>query len=225
MAHARTRGRNRIFGIHNRLVEFRFKEIESFIDHSREGMNATWMEFSKEFDRTTAGWTEAEISDYVDHIYDDLAMLRDESPRLLRHAQCMIVYGTFESAIVGLCRALHRDRKIAQAPAIKMYMDDVKGYLQPHLRARPEPFANDWQWMHEFRIIRNWLAHNGGKVQKDTHAAGKWAQANRFVRRNRGLIKFGGVGEIAIEDTLVDRAVIKAEGAFDRLQRAAQRLY
>jgi hypothetical protein len=87
------------------------------------------------------------------------------------------------------------------------------------------PFAKEWQWMYEFRIIRNWLAHNGGKVQKDPHSKGKWAQANTFVRRNRGLIRFAHLGEIVVEEGLVDRALEKATGAIDRLHNGAQRLY
>lgn len=79
--------------------------------------------------------------------------------------------------------------------------------------------------MYEFRIIRNWLAHNGGKVQKDPHSKGKWAQANTFVRRNRGLIRFAHLGEIVVEEGLVDRALEKATGAIDRLHNGAQRLY
>lgn len=104
-------------------------------------------------------------------------------------------------------------------------MDDAKGYIKPHLSARPAPFAKEWQWMHEFRIIRNWLAHNGGKVQKDDHPDGKWAQANTFVRRNRGLIKFSTLGEIIIENGLIDRALDKATSTIDRIHKAVQKLY
>jgi hypothetical protein len=70
-------------------------EISSFIDHSRQGMTTTWREFSDDFDKATAGWSEGQIEEYVNFIYDDIAMLRDESLRLLRQAQCMILYGAF----------------------------------------------------------------------------------------------------------------------------------
>ena len=224
---AKLRSRMTLLGIHDQLTKFRFLEIESFIHHSREGMNAAWEEFSERFDKTTTGWDEAEVAEYVDYVYDDIAMLRDESPQLLRHAQCMIVYGTFEHAIVNLCRALHRDKKIATPPKPKnMYMDDVKGYLRPHLgkRPRPDPFSKDWQF-HEFRIIRNWMAHNGGRVQKDSNSNGNWKQANTFVRRNRGLIRFTERGDITVEDELIRRALEKARDASDTLHKAARRLY
>jgi hypothetical protein len=215
-----------IFTLQKRLTEFRLKEISSFIDHSRDGMKATWKEFSKEFDETTKGLTGEQIAEYVDHIYDDMAMLRDESPQLLRHAQCMIVYGTFESSIVNLCWAAHKYGKINDAPTKKnMYMDDVKGYLRPHIRTHPAPFAKEWQWLHEFRIIRNWMAHNGGKTQEDTQPSDNWANAQTFVRRNRDLIKFAKSGEIIVEDGLIDRAIEKTTRAITRIEKAVQALY
>lgn len=104
-----------MFDLHEVLVGLRFKVIEAFIEHSREGMHATWKAFSKRFDCTTAGWSDDEIADYVDYIYDDLAMVRDESPQLLRHAQCMILYGAFETRsaacaryYIETTRSLHR---------------------------------------------------------------------------------------------------------------------
>lgn len=104
-------------------------------------------------------------------------------------------------------------------------MAEVKGYLTPYLRTRPAPFAKSWQWMDEFRVIRNWMAHNGGKVREDTQPNGNWANAARFVRRNRGLIRFGGRGEIVVQGVLVDRALDQAADALDRLHRTGRELY
>ena len=72
------------FRIHQRLTRHRHQEIKSFIEHSRQGMTAMSKQFSRKFDKMIGGWTEDAISDYIDHIYDDIAMLRDESPQLLR---------------------------------------------------------------------------------------------------------------------------------------------
>jgi hypothetical protein len=222
---ARRRGKITMFSLHRQMTEFRLEEIRSFISHSRRGMKTVWNEFSEKFDKTTVGWSKEQISEYVDFIYDDMAMFRDESPQLMRQAQCMIVYGTFEHGIVNLCRAIHRDGKIATTLKDKAYMDDVKGYLRPYIRTRPAPFAKDWQWLHEFRIIRNWMAHNGGKAQKDTNPDGNWAKANTFVRRNRGLIKFARFGEVIVEDGLIDRAIAKASSAAAIIEKAVERLY
>ncbi len=210
-----------ILQIQSELTEFRLTEVRSFIEHSRSGMSAIWNKFSRDFDATTAGWPKDQVDEYVNHIYDDLASVRDQSPQLLRHAQCMIVYGTFENAIVGLCRTAHRDGKIANTPPTKMYMDDVKGYLLPHVRQRPQPFAQEWQWLHEFRIIRNWMAHNGGRADM---SGGNWTRARTFARRNTGLIKFGQFGDISVEDPLVDRACDKTIRAVSRLEKAVRAL-
>jgi hypothetical protein len=222
---ARPRGKITRFSLYRSLAEYRLTEIESFVHHSRSAMKGAWEKFSKDFDRKVAGWDEDRVSEYVDMIYDDMSILRDESPQLLRYAQCMVVYGTFETSLVNLANALNRDGKITADLPKKTYMDNMKVYLRPHFRIRPAPFSKEWQSMHEFRIIRNWMAHNGGKVEVDTTPDGKWAQANRFVHRNRGLIKFTRHGDIVVEDALVDRAIRKASIALATIEKAAQMLY
>jgi hypothetical protein len=214
-----------MFRVERTLTRHRLQEIASFIDYSRQGMTAMWKKFSARFDRVTASLTEDAMAEYIDQFYDDIAMLRDESPQLLRHAQCMIVYGTFEKSMANLCRAVHSDGKITGPPPGKLYMGKAKGYLRPHIRARPQPFGRDWKWMEEFRIIRNWMAHNGGRVQQDTEPDGNWAKAKRFVLRNRGLIEFARFDEIIVKDQLVDRAVEKATRAISTVENAVQRLY
>jgi hypothetical protein len=185
-------------------------------------MTAMWKKFSGKHDKLIAGWPEDAIADYIDHIYDDIAMLRDESPQLLRHAHCMIVYGTFENSIGSLCRVVHLDGKITKPLPNSLHMSDVKGYLRPHIKTQPTPFAKDWDWMDEFRIIRNWMAHNGGKVQQD---GDNWVNAKKFRRRNRGLIKFARFDEIIVEEELVDRALEKATRATTTIEKAVECLY
>ena len=212
-----------LFNIHKSLTEYRMEAVKAFIDHSQSGMQTMLEEFSAEFDRTTSGWSQELINDYADHIYDDIAMIRDESPELLRHAQCMIIYGTFEHAIVNLCRAIHRDQK-APAPSKRIaYMDDVRGYLKPLVKS--SAFGSEWQWMHELRIIRNWMAHNGGKAQVDSQPGGNWMKAKTFRRRNHGLIAFSHHGDITITNAFVDRAHEKATAAIAKLHKAVGRRY
>jgi hypothetical protein len=137
----------------------------------------------------------------------------------------MMVYGTFEHAVATLCRTVHRDGKIASAPTKNIYMHTAVGYLRPHLRVRHDPFAKEWGWMDQFRIIRNWMAHNGGRVQKDSTVGGKWDRAKQFLVRNRGMISFASLGDILVEDTLIDRALDRTGTAIDRLHRAVGTLY
>lgn len=203
--------------IQSDLRGFRFQEIRSFIDHSRSGIAAIWSKFTNDFDARTAGWPEDQVDKYVDSIYDDLAMMRDQAPQLLRQAQCVIIYGTFENAIVDICRAAHMDGKIATAPPNKMNMDGVKKYLIPHVRLVPKPFAEDWEWLHDFRVIRNWIAHNGGRAEE---SGTNRTKAEVFASRNAGLIKFGRFGDLSLEDQFVDRACEKADGALATLEEA-----
>jgi len=178
---------------------------------------------------TTSGWSEEEIGKYVDHIYDDLAQLRDVSPQLMRHAQCMIVFGTFENCVVDLCKAAHDDGKIPDPlPKGNMGMQDVDKYLRPQIRQRPAPFSKDWQWVDEFRVIRNWMAHNGGKVPDDDRSNdpnSRWTKASSFLRRNKGLVEFRPSGAIIVKDGLVDHAIQRTRNAHDRLRLALKALY
>ena len=76
--------------------------------------------------------------------------------------------------------------------------------------------------MHKFRIIRNWMAHNGGKVQEDTVINGNWDRAKAFQQQNRGLIDFAQFGEIRVEDGLVDRALQQAEVTATKIEEAVK---
>jgi hypothetical protein len=217
--------RQQIFFIQQRLTEFRFDELRGFIDHSRNGMASTWKEFGEQFEKTTAGWDDDQKNEYADHIYDDIASLRDASPQLLRHAQCMMIFGTFENGLANMCRAVHRDAKIAAAPPGNLYTYKAKAYLLPHIGKRPAPFATEWAWLDEFRIFRNWMAHNGGRAQRDATPGGNWSRAQQFLRRNRGLLRMAQHYEIAVEDGLVDRALTRASDAMQRIHKATRHLY
>lgn len=221
MPRRRRRGKQYIFYIHRSLTDFRLEEMEAFIHHSRSAMNAAWQEFNRDFDAKTAGWDQRAIDCYINGIIDDVAMLRDASPQLLRQTHCIMLYGTFEHALADLCRTVHRDKKITTPLKADLYMSDIKGYLRPHIGKRPVPFAKEWEWLDEFRVIRNWLAHNDGKIRKDNPH--RLAVANRFVRRNRGLIHFTHLRDIVIEQGLVDRALQKVRAALDRVFNATQK--
>lgn len=105
----RRRARQYIFYFHKRLTEFRLAEMEAFIHHSRSAMHAAWQKFGRDFDAKTAGWDQADIDLHVDGIIDEIAMLRDASPQMIRQTHCIMLYSTFEHALA-----------------------DAKGYLRPH---------------------------------------------------------------------------------------------
>jgi hypothetical protein len=219
------RGQILIFNLVRELAEYRWAEIEGFVRASREGMGAAYEKFCKRYDETTAGWSAEKKNQYVDFIYDDIATLRDASPNIMRHSHCMIIYGTFEHALADICRSVYRDKKIPNAPPEKCYMSDAKGYLLPHIGMRSNPFGTEWEWLDELRIFRNWMAHNGGKAQKDSKSGGNWVRAQTFLNRNRGMIKFDHHREIKVEDALVDRAIKRAKDAIARIEKACDKLY
>lgn len=184
---------------------------------ARAVMRAAWRKFSKDFDKTTAGWAKDQVAHYVDHIYDDLAMIRDESPRLLRYAQCMIVYGTFENSVVRICHLLNRAGRIGATPPRRMYAHHAREYLHTHVMPWPE---DDWQWLDGFRVIRNWMAHGSGRVPPSYDR--DWALARAFARHNRGAITIPKLGTIVVKDGLVDRAFEKVSGVLTKIHDAVQ---
>lgn len=66
------------FSLMTRINALRLEGLDSFVGHSRQGMGVAWKQFAKAFDKTTAGWNESEVSDYVDRIYDEVVLLRDQ---------------------------------------------------------------------------------------------------------------------------------------------------
>jgi hypothetical protein len=123
----------RIYAVHVQLTQYRVDELAEFIEHSRGGMSALWKDFSERFDKVTAGMDEDAVSEYVDFIYDDMAQLRDTSPLMNRLAHAMMVYGTFESSLANLCRLVDRDKKVPEKLPKRLYMEDVKKYLDPYI--------------------------------------------------------------------------------------------
>ncbi len=221
----RPRGRITYFGLHKQTTEIRLEGIEAFVRISRNAMGSAFVDFGKEFEAATAGLGQDERNEYLEQVYDELSRLRDESPQLLRQAHCMMLYGTFENILADLCRTVYRDKKIPNPPPEKIYTWTAKKYLEPHIAKRPAPFGKEWEWLDEFRIIRNWIAHNGARVQKDNKPGGLWESAQRFVNRNRGMIKFMRFREIVVEDALLNRAIRKTTDALARVHKATEHLY
>jgi hypothetical protein len=226
-----------VFHFTRQLAEFRLHSVRGFIDHSRDGMAAMFEEFNAEFDRLTADYSQEERDEYADWRYDDIAQIRDESPELLRHAQCMMIYGAFENILASLCRSLHRDGKITDPPPEEIYTYRAKQYLKPVLPAQPSPFAAEWEWLNQFRVIRNWLAHNGGKIQRpkpqvsatptkaERKAVHDWQTAKDFQRAHADLIEFRDTRDIVVQDGLVDLAFDNVKAAVNRIYQAASTLY
>lgn len=127
-------------------------------------MVGEWKRFASHFDAATKGLDADDIADYIDAIYDDMAQLRDVSPKLNRQAHCMMLYGAFENGLSNMCRLVHHHQFVTGKLPKNLHMDTIKTFLAPHISKRA--WGKEWQWMDELRIVRNAFAHAAGRIER-----------------------------------------------------------
>jgi hypothetical protein len=204
--------------------------VQEFVDHSRSGMAGEWKRFNVRFKKATRGLDRHAISEYVDAIYDDIAQLRDISPKLNRRAHCMILFGAFENAIANICKLIDHHKLVPKPLPNRLHMPDIRRYLSPSISKRA--FGKAWEWMDTLRVIRNTFAHSAAKTEEKLDpqtnkplAGSNWEKLTAFVRRNKKLIEVTRHREIVIRDGLIDRAFIEATDALAKFHKAAKKLY
>ncbi len=149
------------------LSRSRLEELQTFLDQTERGAQSEFGEFSKWVKGETAGMSDREASDFVDHYYDDLAMVRDVVPRIIRYSQVLIVYGFYEHEVAGLCRLLHAEGVTKKKPKNKLYLHDAKKYLIEQADFKERTFGKAWKYLDSARNVRNAIAHNSGRFRSD----------------------------------------------------------
>jgi hypothetical protein len=162
-----------------RLWKYKVQEMEEFLNLTDSGISLKYEEFGEWLKSKTKGMDKERVAEFIDLYYDDLAMVRDIAPHMLRYAQYLCVFGAFEHAAGDLCRVLHRDGKVSVAPPSRnFYLDRIEKYLRKKAALGKAAFGKDWKFMLDARYPRNAIAHADGMVGTD--AQGKKARA--FIR-------------------------------------------
>lgn len=136
--------------------------------------------------------------DYIDWNYDDLALVRDEFPGILRSTTFIALYSVLEHRLRHVCGLLKRGefRKFKGKPG-ESYLDRARRFIEIECE-RPFPRASaEWCLLNgHFRIIRNCLVHEAGEVRGKEAVLSAISVLKGIEQSERG--------EIILEDACLD---------------------
>ena len=111
------------------LWDFQLDQLKEFLRITNTGIASEFAKFDEWVRQETSDFTVQEADEFIDHYYDDLAMVRDVAPQMLRYAQILCLYGSFERAAADIYRMLYRRSKATKKPDKNMYLDSTQRYL------------------------------------------------------------------------------------------------
>ncbi len=202
------------------LWRFRVSDMAEFIRITESGMSSEFASFSEWVDDRTNGMGEEQVGEFIDHYYDDLAMVRDVVPRMLRYAQFLCVFGIYEHEVGALCWFLHRDGKAARKPSRNLYLATTQDYLVQHAGFRKMAFGSDWRFTLAARYLRNAIAHSNGRLSSDQRSV----KARAFVSKHSKLC-LDDRGRIIVEGGFCEDLVRRMKSAMTALLSEAETKY
>lgn len=190
-----------MFDIFKHLSGHRLDEIKESLDLIEGGLKSKFEDWGDWYEKRTKGWSDDERSEFIDHYYDDLAMVRDTAPNMARQAMCVCLSGYFETFLADSCRFLHRGKKSFSSPKQKLYLEDSKEYLIDVAGFDEKLFnSEEWTFCVKASYVRNAIAHCDGRIPN--HVQGNLERQveilKQFVSDTDG-IKLTTLHEILIE--------------------------
>lgn len=214
----------RLFNIFKRLTVHRLEEIKESLELIESGLKSKFDDWAEWFDKSTTGWSNDEKDDFVDHYYDDLALVRDTAPNMSRQAMCVCMSGFFETFLADSCRFLHRKKGSLASPKQKLYLEDSKNYLIEIAGLDVMLFeSEEWEFCLKASYVRNAIAHYNGRIPKHVKGGLKKQveEIERFVNDTDG-IELTTLHEIIVEseycELLAENINISIEAILDAIE-------
>lgn len=190
------------------LWDFQLDQLKEFLRITNTGVASEFAKFDEWVRQKTSDFTGQEADEFIDHYYDDLAMVRDVAPQMLRYAQILCLYGSVERVAAEIYRTLYMRSKATKKPDKDMYLDSTKKYLVDFAKFRKEVFGEDWSFLMGVRDVRNAIAHSDGRIGKDER--GKAARS--FIRTNKHL-KLDQLNKVLVEQGFCEELLNRIEAA------------
>ncbi len=175
-----------------RLLDF---ELEKFQEFRSSVLGSFVSELDRIGERGEA-LPQEEQEDYFDRMYDEIALVRDDFPPLLRSTTVIALYSVLEHRLLRVCDLLKKLKKVEGDPRdLKKgsTLDKARRFI---VKKCASPFPEDsvaWAQLNgDYRLVRNCLVHNAGAVRDDEELL-------EVVGRSR-RISLNDKGEIVLED-------------------------
>ncbi len=152
-----------------------------------------------------------EQEDFYDRMYDEIALVRDEFPPLLRSTTYIALYSVLEHRLRRVCDLLKRGefRKFKGKPR-ESYLDRARRFIEEKCE-RPFPGTSpEWCMLNgHYRVVRNCLVHEAGEVRDNKAVLSAVATLKGIELTDRG--------EIVLEDGCLDGFSGSIRAFFDDL--------
>lgn len=216
-----------LFNIERHLCLGRLDELAEMMDIAERGMKDQFQDWEEWFEAQTEGCSEDEKQDFIDHYYDDLAMVRDTAPNLMRRALYVMTIALLEKVVADLCRLLSRVGAVAESPPSRLYLQTSKAWLLKYAKFPESIFGSEWKACLRAEALRHAIVHNGGCVPKESASMKK--DIRNTIRLAKWHIDHSGrasldqFGDIMMEEGFCEDALTQARSAYEELLNRAER--
>ncbi|MEQ2528857.1 hypothetical protein WMO40_19455 [Bacillaceae bacterium CLA-AA-H227] len=152
------------------ISEYRLELIKQYSDEVEKFVASKFDEFVQQAEKATKGLTEDEQQNYYDYFYDDLALVRDEYPSILRYSIITATYSSLERALFRIHYQKSKDRqgfkkfknKNSDLDAIIQYIRIEMGISIPHK-------SDELNFIQNLNKVRNNIVHSNGRIFDDNN--------------------------------------------------------
>lgn len=174
--------------ISKRLFGFGYDSLCNYVNEVSEALEKRWQELAAKIEEDLNAITSEESEEYIDVIYDDMAMVRNALPQINGQAQILNIYAFMEHELIRLCEQYMR------ANNLSVSVTDLKGGGLQSSRVFLEKVAmfelkeNEvWDRLNNFNKVRNVIAHYNGYLSSDYY---HYKRLKKFISSNPAFIEF-----------------------------------
>ncbi len=216
----------KLFNIFKSLSVYRLEQLSDALDIIESGLDGKFEEWGSWFDEQTQGLSDDDKELFVNHYYDDLAMIRDTAPNMARKAMFICIVGFLETFMADLCRFLARDNNLQQ-PKQKLYLEASKKYLIETANVNEDCFdGQEWLSYFEATCVRNIIVHCAGKIPVSVQGnlADQLQTATSFIGQTDS-IEIDSLNKIIIDRGFCEGIATKVEQCMTNLLDGAENCY
>lgn len=174
--------KKRAYYIFKHLSEIRLYEITDCLNLIESALTNKFQNWGEWFEKETDGWSDADKEDFIDHYYDDLAMIRDTAPNMVRQSMCICLSGYIENFMADFCHFLHRHIPRSPCPKQKLYIEGSMKYLMKIDNFNKEIFdSQQWLFYTKAKYVRDAIVHYNGRLP--SHSQGKIKERVNEIKR------------------------------------------
>jgi vacuolar-type H+-ATPase subunit I/STV1 len=188
------------------LSEYRLELIEQYSEEVEKFIALKFDEFVKQAEEATEGLSEDEQQNYYEYYYDDLALVRDEYPSILRYSIITATYSSLERALLRIHYQKSKDRE-----GFKKYknrnsdLDAILQYIRKEMEINFLHLADELNYIQNLNKVRNNIVHSNGRIFDDKFPK----RIERVVEKSSNLEIVSG--ELVVKKEYIDEMLLNVK--------------